>query len=288
VVSDGRGADAGILVEATRTLKVWRLHPSSCRIVPAEKTLHGAAHRGGVRWCGPFTNANKAGWWVFPPVDVDIVWKGGRDFDYEVLTPYSDADSHLIRFLIREDEDVDVDRWLPEDGRTKFSWGLLEDGVVQIWTGCIFQTPPGWGLHIRSPVNFPPQPFHVMEAILETDWLRYDIWLNVAFDRENEVARLRHDEWPPIAQLMPVPREAYERQWQTESELVHRNTAEANEAFEFFLQYNQKKFAGSGRDPLSRDDPSLTKDSATYYKERKRVLGGSERDRHADSDDRAV
>ena len=64
-------------MEATHTLKVWRLHPSSCPIVRAEKTLHGAAHRAGVRWCGPFTNANRAGWWVFPPVDVDIVWKGG-------------------------------------------------------------------------------------------------------------------------------------------------------------------------------------------------------------------
>jgi uncharacterized protein DUF6065 len=261
-----------------RTLKVWRLHPSSCPIAPAEKTLQGSANRAGVRWCGPFTNANKAGWWIFPPVDVDIVWKGGRDFDYEVLTPYSDADSHLIRFLIREDEDADLDRWLPNEGRTKFSWGLVEEGVAQIWTGCMFQTPPGWGLHIRSPINLPPRPFHIMEAVLETDWLRYDIWLNIAFDHQDEVARLRRDEWPPIAQLVPVPRETYEG-WHTEEELVHRNTPEANEAFEFFLDYNQKKFAGTGREPLSRDDPSVTKDSATYYKERKRVLDESERDR---------
>jgi Family of unknown function (DUF6065) len=266
-------------------LKVWRLHPSGCPIVPAEKTLQGTAHRGGVRWCGPFTNANKAGWWIFPPVDVDIIWKGGSDFEYDVHTPYSDADYHLIRFLIREEEAADVDRWLPKDGRTKFSWGLLEEGVVQIWTGCIFETPPGWGLHIRSPINIPPRPFHVMEAVLETDWLRYDIWLNIAFDRRNEVARLRRDEWPPVAQVVPVPRETYDARWQIADELLHRNTPEANEAFEFFLQYNQKKFAGSGTDPLSEDDPSVTKDSATYYKERKRVLGGSEDDRLAPGDD---
>jgi hypothetical protein len=288
VVGEERGEDTGVRMEATRTLKVWRLHPSSCPIVRAEKTLRGAAHRAGVRWCGPFTNANRAGWWVFPPVDVDIVWKGGSDFEYDVLTPYSDADSHLIRFLLRDDDDVDVDSWLPEEGRTKFSWGLVDEGVVQIWTGCMFETPPGWGLHIRSPINFSPQPFHVMEAVLETDWLRYDVWLNIAFDRKDEVARLRRDDWPPVAQIVPVPRETYEAQWQAEEELVHRKTPEANEAFEFFLQYNQKKFAGHGRDPLSRDDPSLTKDSATYYKERKRILGGSERDGYAGSDSPAV
>jgi hypothetical protein len=283
VVGQGAETDARPLVEATRTLKVWRLHPSSCRLVPAEKTLHETANRAGVRWCGPFTNANKAGWWVFPPVDVDIVWKGGRDFEYEVLTPYSDADFHLIRFLIRDDEDVEVDRWLPEEGRTKFSWGLVEEGVVQIWTGCMLQTPPGWGLHIRSPINFPRQPFHVMEAVLETDWLRYDIWLNIVFDEENVQARIRRDEWPPIAQLVPVPRESYEAKWQLEDELVNRNTAEANEAFEFFLQYNKKKFSASGSNRASLDDPSVTKDSSTYYKERKRVQ--SERERHGGSGD---
>jgi len=281
VAGQGPETDAAMLAEETRTLKVWRLHPSSCPIVPAERTLNGTANRGGVRWCGPFTNANKTGWWVFPPVDVDIVWKGGRDFDYEVLTPYSDSDFHLIRFLIGEDEDVGVDRWLPEGGRTKFSWGLVEEGVVQIWTGCMLQTPPGWGLHIRSPINFPPGPFHVMEAVLETDWLRYDIWLNIVFDKKNEQARIRRDEWPPIAQLIPVPRETYEGQWLTEDELVHRNTPEANEAFEFFVQYNEKKFAGTGQDRASPDDPSLSKDSATYYKERKRV-SRSGRERHAD------
>ena len=272
-------------MEATHTLRVWRLHPSSCPIVRAEKTLNGAAPRAAVRWCGPFTNANRAGWWVFPPVDVDIVWKGGSDFEYDVLTPFSDADYHLVRFLLRDDEraDLDLDSWLPEGGRTKFSWSLVDEGVVQIWTGCMFETPPGWGLHILSPINFAPQPFHVMEAVLETDWLRYDIWLNIVFDRENEVARLRRDQWPPIAQLVPVPRETYDAQWQAEQELVHRNTPEANEAFEFFLQYNQKKFAGDGRDPRSSDDSSPTKDSATYYKERKRILGAPKSDRHAGS-----
>jgi hypothetical protein len=123
-----------------------------------------------------------------------------------------------------------------------------------------------------------------MEAVLETDWLPVYIWLNIVFDRKNEPARLRRDAWPPIAQLVPVPRDSYEGKWRIEDQLVNRNTPEANEAFEFFLQYNQKKFAGSGKDRASIDDPSLTTDSATYYKERKRV-GRPEREGHARTDD---
>jgi hypothetical protein len=148
------------------SLKVWRLHPSSCRVERAEKTLNSTAHRGGVRYCGPFTNANAAGWWLYPPVDVDITWRGGREFEYELLTPYDDVDYHLIRFLLDDDDRDHVDKWCTPGGRTKFTWGLLEEGVVQIWTGCIFATPPGWGLHIRSPVNVAPEPYHVMEAII--------------------------------------------------------------------------------------------------------------------------
>jgi len=255
------------------TLKVWRLHPNSAKLVRAEKTLNGTAHRGGVRYCGPFTNANAAGWWMFPPVDVDIEWIGGREFEYEILTPYDDSDWHLVRFLADEEDLAHVDAWSGPGGRTKFTWGLLEEGVVQIWTGCMFETPPGWALHIRSPLNFPPRACRVMEAVLETEWLQYDIWLNLVFDRPGEVVRLRRDEWPPIAQIVPVPRDTYSAGWHAEEETINRNGEDAERAFQFWVQYNQKKFAGSGAQPIPDSDPPARKDPSTYYKERRRILG---------------
>lgn len=254
-------------------LNVWRLHPHGCPIIPAEKTLKGSANQAGVRRCGPFTNANKAGWWMFPPVDIDIVWRGGKDFEWELLTPYADDDYQLIRFLVDDAAEARVHAWLPEGGRTKFTWGLVEKGVVQIWTGCMFETPPGWGLHIRSPINFPPRACHVMEAVLETDWLQYDIWLNVIFDQRDQLVQLRREEWPPIAQIIPVRHESYDASWQMAEQLVNRNSPEASRVFDYFVEYNRKKFAGSGRDPASRTDPPVLKDSSTYYKERKRLLG---------------
>lgn len=256
------------------SLKVWRLHPSSCRVERAEKTLNSTAHRGGVRYCGPFTNANAAGWWLYPPVDVDITWRGGREFEYELLTPYDDVDYHLIRFLLDDDDRDHVDKWCTPGGRTKFTWGLLEEGVVQIWTGCIFATPPGWGLHIRSPVNVAPEPYHVMEAIIETDWLHYDVWVNVVFDRPNETVSLRRDSWPPLAQIVPVPHQTYDTRWRHDEETINRNSEEAAEVFDYFVQYNRKKFAGTGTVPIPESNPPATKDSSTYYKERKRRLKG--------------
>jgi hypothetical protein len=255
------------------TLKVWRLHPDGCPIAPADRSLRGTAHKGGTRWCGPYTHANKAGWWLFPPVDMDITWNGGSEFDWELHTPYSDVDRHLIHFLLDGDE-VSAHKWLNEGGRDKFSWGLVEEGVVQIWTGCIFETPPGWGLHIRSPINLGNPNFHVMEAVLETDWLQQDIWMNLVFDKPGERVELRRDGWPPVAQLVPIRKEAYEAGWQLEEEMVNRNSPDANRVFEYFVEFNEKKFSRGGKQRRSLEDPTVTKDSTTYYRERHRLARG--------------
>lgn len=251
-------------------LKVWRLHPRGCPIVAAERTLHGTAPEGAARFCGPFTHANKAGWWLFPPVDIDITWRGGLEFEHEVLTEYSDVDAVLIDFLLTDEQRPLTERWLP-GGRTKFTWGLVEPGVVQLWTGAIFQTPPGWGLHVRSPINWAPRDLHVMEAVLETDWLHTDIWLNLKFDTVGQKVSLRRNSWPPLAQLVPVPRQAYDTPWRMEEATLHRRSQEADQVFSDFVDYNNKKFAHGGRQRWSAQDPSLTKDSTTYYRERRRV-----------------
>jgi len=149
----------------------------------------------------------------------------------------------------------------------------LEDGVVQIWTGCIFSLPAEWGLHLRSPVNLPRQPYYVMEAVIEADWLQYDIWLNLAFDRPGEVARLRREGWPPIAQIVPVRRDSYDARWSLDEEMMNRNSDDADRAFRFFVEYNRKKFAGEGTEPIPFSNPPATKDPALYFKERKRLFG---------------
>ena len=132
-----------------------------------EDLANGTANKFGVRFCGPFANANSAGWWIFPPVDIDILWKGGEEFEHELLTPYDDTDSHLLRFLADSEDLEHISNWSRAGGRTKFTWGLVEPGVVQIWTGCMFETPPGWALQIRSPATSLRGARHVMDAVLE-------------------------------------------------------------------------------------------------------------------------
>jgi protein O-GlcNAc transferase len=248
-------------------LKVWRLHPRGVRVVPAEKTLGGAAAPMGVKWCGPFTNANKYGFWLFPPLDVDVIWRGGMDFECRVLDPWPDDEVPFVRSLRRED-DSDERKLILDAfaGKNKLILAVPDFHAFRLWTGCVFQTPPGWGLLVRSPINLGMNaPYRIQEGIIETDWLFVDFWLGIAIQQKGALVRLRRDQWPPLAQLVPVPREAYDRTWQCSEELLHRHTEEAERVFTGWVDYHFEKYG--------RKQEVMNQDRGTYFRERARHLG---------------
>ncbi len=255
-------------------LKVWRLTPHGVRIVPAEKTLGGTANEAGVKWCVPYSTVNRTGWWIYPAVDMDVIWKGGDKFEHVLHSPYPATESLLVRKLVTIHDAVDPDKWCPADtGRSKFNFGGVEGNIIQIWSGVILQTPPGWCLHMRSPVNWARQPYSVQEGILETDWMQYDLWTNVIVHEKDTLIQLRRDQQVPLAHIVPVRRESFKEKWGLEEEMVNRDTPEANRVFEYWIDYNQKKYGQGGKQLASSTDSNVTKDATTYHKERKRLVG---------------
>jgi Family of unknown function (DUF6065) len=244
-----------LIDDGSFTLRVWRLHPQGVAIHPAERTLRGDASLAAVRWCGPFIHANAYGFWVFPPVDMDVVWHGGRSFEHRFLSQYTDDDLSFVGHLQRPGDRY---RYKP---RKKVEFGSAQESVMSVWTGCIFQTPPGWSLMVRDPVNINTSAiFRAQDAILETDWLPYDVWLNLLFVQQGKWARLRRsDAWPPIAQLLPVPTAAYDHSWRLIDGAMERTTAEGDALFGRWIDYNAKKWGPDGQ-----------KEPATYHRERRR------------------
>src|SRR5215213_2700721 len=137
----------------TLSLEVWRLHPRGPRIVEADKRLLGHAPAGALKWCGPFTYANQLGWWVYPPFDLDLVYRppdgrGAPDPKYEenpdcrargMLPGYFEhrapgGDGH-------EEGDV-IGRMLRprhryrNTARQHYAFGDVEPNVASVWTGC--------------------------------------------------------------------------------------------------------------------------------------------------------
>ncbi len=252
-------------------LNIWRLHPKGMKFVKAEKTLNGTAHAGGVKFCKPFSSVNSLGWWIFPAVDMDIKWDG-ENYEHKLLEPYSNSDHQLVQSLLHED--AEVEKFCPANGgRSKFTFGSVEPSIVQMWSGCILETPPGWCLQVRSPINFAPQKYHVMEGIIESDWMQYDLWVNLSIDVKNEWINIRKDSWPPIAQIIPIRRESVEGDWKIEKDkILNREDEDANRVFEYWVQYNKQKFCEGGKQWASQDG-SRTKDSTTYWRERMKMIG---------------
>lgn len=253
----------------TELIRIYRLHPQGVRFEKAEKTQHGMANPAAVKFCRPFSSCNALGLWLYPPIDFNVKWNGGKDFEHQLLEPWPNTEHDLVKSLVKPSDQVNSNDFCPPQGRSKFTWGSVEEGVMQLWTGCIFKTPPGWCLQLRSPINLYNPDYHVMEGILETDWMQYDIWINVAFHTKNKWIEFRKNQWPPLAQLIPLRRESVDGDWKFEETIANRDDPESEEVFKYWLQYNKKKFSQGGKQYLTKD---RTKDSTTFFKERQLLL----------------
>lgn len=249
-------------------LKVWEVHSQACKLTHAEKTCMGTANKAGVQWCGPYVNANQTGFWLHSPINIDFKLKNGN-FEIVYMDDYSSEDYNNVANLVRPEDNCEFQKWIfPGSGRTKTTFGFVEPNVIQIWTGLIFQTPPGWCLHIKSPINFPYMGYNIVEAILETDWLQYDIWMNVSVTHSDSVLSIKKE--IPLAHLVPMRRESFKGEWGLERESINRDTPEAEKVFKYWINYNKQKFEFGGKQALSEN---LTKDSTTYFKEKARLIG---------------
>ncbi len=253
-------------------LRVRRLYPGmGARIVKANSRLKGPDGQCETsRWplsdavgkCGPYVHANSLGWWVFPALDFDAEYLGNNKWNIVAHTMYdNEVETDFYRTLTAYDyEDENGEMKIFEHGpRAKLTAGTpnaAEENMIQLWTGAIFRTPPGWCLHVRNPVNVTQdynRPFTIQEGIIESDWMDYDIWTNILVERKNEKIEFRRNMWPPLAQIVPVRREAYTENWSVDDRLIESNDPE----WASWQDYNFKKWRREGK-----------KQTKTYYKER--------------------
>jgi hypothetical protein len=257
--------------EEQLNLEVFKTHPQACRIARAEKTLNESADQNGIKWCMPYKIANQMGFWIYPPIDFEITWHGGKDFTYKNHEEYDDSDYGIISSILRAPELAKMEKWCSTGtGRSKFTYGLVEAGVVQVYTGCIFKTNPNWCLQIRSPINFPErQHYYIMEGMLETDWMQYDIWMNLVFTQKFKPIRFKPSDKTPIAQLVPVHRQSFTSDWTMTEQMINAGDVNAQKAARFYAQYNVQKFTSGGNNNISSYDK---KDSTTFVKQKQKNL----------------
>jgi hypothetical protein len=194
------------------TVEFFRLLQSSRPPKRAERAAAGLLPARAMRYCDALTTATGYGYWIFPPLDIRLMWDSEQVFwSYgpdETWLPLSGTESSAVQFPNYAEE---FDATAPEFLRgysPPFLTALPELGAVQMWTGLLAKTRPGWSLSVRPPVNIPGIPGIVAwEGIIETDIWFGPVFTNFRLTKTDMTVHIRARE--PIIQLQPVPQLAY-------------------------------------------------------------------------------
>src|SRR5438105_3525019 len=126
-----------------------------CRLPQrADRSAGGSIPTRGFRFCEPVCTASAFGWYVFPPMSFSVMWDGGTD----IVWTYKGADGWYKLDMAQFPNFADYfDRVAPAENKG-FSPPFLgamkaPTGGIQLWSGLVARTAPGWSLLVRSPAN---------------------------------------------------------------------------------------------------------------------------------------
>lgn len=205
-------ADGSILSEPQGLLEIVKLIDQGRPPKRADRSAGGGLPGRAMRYCDALTTATGYGYWLFPPIDLQLMWDGEQVFwSYDnaaAWMPLSGAATGAVQFPGFADKFDEMAPLELKGFAPPFLTALPELGGVQIWTGLMARTRPGWSLNVRLPVNLPPTPgLTAWEGIVETDHWFGPLFTNFRITRTDFPVRLRAQ--VPFIQIQPVPQIAY-------------------------------------------------------------------------------
>lgn len=197
----------------------------------ADRSACGTLPMRAVRYCEALTSATAFGWWLFPPIDLELLWDGSDIFwrcdaapDWMPLLPSAQLPDYAAEFNSAAPEAL-------KGCSPPFLTALPEPGTLQLWTGLIAQTAPDWHLLVRSPANLAQAGgICLFEGIVETDCWFGPLFTNMRFTRSHMPIRLRADY--PLVQVQPVPRHGYSNDTLDRMDVTSELTAEHWDAYQ--------------------------------------------------------
>jgi hypothetical protein len=206
-------------LDSEARLRFHRLIPTAHPPRRADRAAAGTLPTRAYRYCDAVTSAAGYGWWVFTPMDLQLIWDGHDIYWYFDGAPDWMKLSPSAQF---PDFSQEFDRAAPpglQGCAPPFLTALPEPGTVQIWTGLMAKTAPGWSLLIRPPANLAaPGGYSLYEGIVETDCWFGPLFTNLRLTRTHKPVHLRADF--PLLQVQPLPREAYAEQTLNATDIV--------------------------------------------------------------------
>lgn len=219
-MSDQRSAEATERDAAPCMPRItfYRLIPDVRLPQRADRSAAGSLPTRAFRYCEPVVTASAFGYYVFPPINFTVVWDG-----HEIVWTYEGNSDWLPLthaqfpyFAGHFDERV------PEEIRgfsPPFLSALQEPGLMQLWSGLVARTAPGWSLLVRPCANLPRSgAYEMFEGIIETDRWFGPLITNMRLTKTNVPIEFSREF--PVLQVQPVPREVLDEKALNNFEIV--------------------------------------------------------------------
>lgn len=190
------------------TARFYRLIRDIPKPRRADRSADGMISMRAYRYCEALTAASAFGWYFFPPINFSLLLEGNEIFwTYEGADgsyPLGGAQFPGFRQFFEENAPEAVRRFAPN-----FLVASRDPGVVQIWSGYLARTAPGWALLSRRPANIPiTKAYEHFEGIVETSTWFGPLFTNIRLTRSN--ARIDFHKTQPLFQVQPVLRQCYD------------------------------------------------------------------------------
>jgi hypothetical protein len=192
---------------ASPLVTFFRLIPTARLPQRADRSAAGTLPTRAFRFCEALTSASAFGWYVFPPIGFSLMWDGT-----DVVWTHDGAeDWYPLQAAQFPDFADHFDRIAPPDIQgysPPFLASLIEPGIVQIWSGVMARTAPGWSLLTRAPANFVRNPgYECYEGLIETDRWFGPLFTNIRLTRTHHPIVFDAD--MPFLQLQPIHQRTY-------------------------------------------------------------------------------
>jgi hypothetical protein len=187
--------------------RFYRLIPSAPEPRRADRSADGTLPTIAYRYCEAVASASGFGWYLYPPVSFSLIWDGT-----EIAWTYEGADGwEALRGASYPGFLESFANVAPVGVRGLAPTFLVQGklpGVVQVWSGYLARTAPGWGLLSRGVANLTKtQPYENYEGIIETDTWFGPLFTNVRLTRTNSPIEF-HKRYP-LFQVQPLQRRSY-------------------------------------------------------------------------------
>src|SRR5262245_35652567 len=148
-----------------------RVFPAATPPLRGDKAALGTLPTAAFQYCEAVRTASSYGWYIFPPVDIRLIWNGA-DVMYSLGDDWQQLTSIALNdeFVEYWDENAPGDLkgyWPP------FMTAMFVPGIVQIWSGLLVSTAKDWSVLIGPLSNIrQTKHYHCFEGVVETDTFR--------------------------------------------------------------------------------------------------------------------